>query len=379
MQTAKSKQTGKRISAYLLSLALSFGLSATAYSASPNIKLIASGYTNTGGEGVYGLTFNAATNQFGPLQLLTKNNNPSFGLKNKNLWYFVGETTEGQLLTYSQNEKSELNLLHKVPVAGHSPCYISKRNDGKFLAIANYHSGNLAVFALDKKGLPQGEPQVKQQQGTGPNTKRQEAAHAHWAGWSQLADKSTGVYVVDLGVDKIFWYPQNAKGELAEGQVAYNAAPGDGPRHLAIHPKKPWVYVVNELTNTLSFTQQDSTGKLTEVQKISTLPADFNGKNTAAHIVISANGKHVYTSNRGDENSISVFNIADDGRLTLAQTISSQGKVPRFFLLLEDAKKMLVANQESDNVAVMNVLANGQLEYTGVQTNVPRPTFLAVE
>ncbi len=378
MQIAQLMQTGKRISAYILSLALSLGLSATAYSAS-SITLIASGYTDKGGEGVYGLTFDAATNQFGELQLLAKATNPSFGLKNKNLWYFVGEANEGQLLTFNQNKNRELTFLQKVSVAGSSPCYISKRNDGKFLAVANYSSGNLAVFALDKKGLPQGEPQLKQHQGTGPNTKRQEAAHAHWAGWSQLADKSTGVYVVDLGIDKIMWYPQNKKGELAEGQVAFNAAPGDGPRHLAIHPKKPWVYVLNELSNTLSFTQQDSKGHLTEVQKASTLPADFKGKNTAAHIVISANGKHIYTSNRGDENSISVFNIADDGRLTLAQTISSQGKVPRFFLLLEDEKKMLVANQESDNVAVMNVLANGQLEYTGVQTKVPKPTFLAIQ
>lgn len=377
-------QNVKRISAYFLSFALSLGFATTAYSAPPSIKLIASGYTNTGGEGVYGLTFDAATNQFGELQLLTKATNPSFGLKNKNLWYFVGEAEGGQLLSFSQkktnqNEKNELTFLQKVSTAGKSPCYVAKRSDGKFLAVANYSSGNLAVYALDKKGLPQGEPQLKQQQGTGPNTKRQESAHAHWAGWAQLADKSTGIYVVDLGIDKIMWYPQNKKGELAEGQVAYSATPGDGPRHLAIHPKKPWVYVVNELSNTLSFTQQDSAGKLTEVQKISTLPADFNGKNTAAHIVISANGKHVYTSNRGDENSISAFNIADDGRVTLAQTISSQGKVPRFFLLLEDAKKMLVANQDSDNVAVMNVLENGQLEYTGVQTKVPKPTFLAVQ
>lgn len=371
-------QTSKRISAYFLSLALSFGLSATAYSASP-IKLIASGYTDKGGEGVYGLTFDATTNQFGELQLLAKATNPSFGLKNKNLWYFVGEAEGGQLLTFNQNEKSELTFLEKVSTAGKSPCYVAKRKDGKFLAVANYSSGNLAVYALNKKGLPQGEPQLKQHQGTGPNTKRQEAAHAHWAGWSELADKSTGVYVVDLGIDKIMWYPQNKNGELAEGQVAYTATPGDGPRHLAIHPKKSWVYVVNELSNTLSFTQQDSTGKLTEVQKISTLPADFKGKNTAAHIVISANGKHVYTSNRGDENSISVFNIADDGRVTLAQTISSQGKVPRFFLLLEDEKKMLVANQDSDNVAVMNVLENGQLEYSGVQTKVPKPTFLGLQ
>lgn len=365
----------------ILSLALIFGLTTAAYSSAANLNLIASGYTDKGGEGVYGLTFDTATNQFGPLHLLAKNNNPSFGLQNNNLWYFVDEAKEGQLLTYSKDAKGELTFLQKLSVSGTSPCYIAKRADGKYVAVANYTSGNLAVFELDKKGLPKTKPQLKQHQGTGPNVDRQESAHVHWVGWSQLADanKTTGLYVVDLGLDKIFWYSQNAKGELAEGQVAFNAAPGDGPRHLAIYPNKPWVYIVNELGNTLSFTQQDAKGKLTEIQKVSTLPADFKGKNTGAHIVISADGKHIYTSNRGDLNSISVFNVADDGKLTLAQNISSQGNIPRFFLLLESDKKMLVANQDSNSLVVMNVLPNGQLEYSGVQTQVPKPTFIGLE
>lgn len=375
----------KHLLGYAFGLALSLGISSSACSAA-SINLIASGYTNKGGEGVYGFSFNVATNQFGPVQLLTKNHNPSFGLHNNNLWYFVDETTEGQLLTYAQNgkgeaknSKGEFSLLQTLPVMGADPCYISKRKDGKYLAVANYSSGNLAVFALDAKGVPQANPQIKQQQGTGPVSDRQQAAHAHWAGWAQLADKTTGLYAVDLGADKIFWYPQNAQGILGDAQVAYSATPGDGPRHLAIHPHKPWVYVVNELNNSLSFTQQDASGHLTLVQKVSSLPADFHGKNTAAHIVISADGKHIYTSNRGDLNSISVFNIGDDGRPTLVQNISSQGKTPRFFLLLEDAKKLLIANQDSDNLVVMSILANGQLEYSGVQAQVPRPTFLAVE
>ncbi|RYY02361.1 MAG: lactonase family protein [Gammaproteobacteria bacterium] len=364
-----------------LSLTLILGITTTASSLAETVKVVASGYTDTGGEGVYGLTFDTATNKFGPIQLLTKTNNPSFGLHNKNVWYFVDEDKEGQLLSFSQNEKGELNLLQKSSVSGKWPCYISVRKDGKYVAVANYGSGNIAVFELDEKGVPKGKPQLKQHEGKGPNAERQESAHAHWAGWSQLndANKTTGIYAIDLGVDKIFWYPQDSKGTLAEGQVAYKAAPGDGPRHLAIHPQKPWVYVLNELGNTLSVTQQDTKGHLTEIQKVSALPADFKGKSTAAHIVISADGKHLYTSNRGDLNSISVFNIADDGKVTLAQNISSQGKLPRFFLLLEDAKKMLVANQDSNNLVVLNILANGQLEYSGAQTQIPKPTFLGLQ
>ena len=374
-----NKNISKHIFGYTVGLAMSFLFSTTAFSSELNI--ISGGYTDKGGEGIYKLTFDPATNKFGSTNLLTQNNNPSFGLQNNNLWYFVDESDNGQLLTYNKNEKGEFNLLQKNSVSGKSPCHISKRDDGKYITVSNYHSGNIAVFELDAKGLPQGEPQLKQHKGIGLNTNRQEAAHAHWAGWAQLPnnEKTEGIYVVDLGVDKIFWYPQNSKGVLEDGQIVYNATPGDGPRHMAFHPQKSWVYVLNELSNTLSFTQQDAKGGLTEIQKISTLPADFQGKNIAAHIVISHDGKHIYTSNRGDLSSISVFNIADDGKIKLAQNISSQGKAPRFFLLLEDAKKMLVANQDSDNLVAMNILPDGKLEYSGVQTNIPRPTFLAIE
>ena len=370
----------KHILSYALSLTFTLGLSAAAYSAT-TLDFVVSGYTEKGGEGVYGVTLDTTTNKFGALQTLAKTINPSFGLQNNNVWYFVDESSEGQLVTYSESDKGELTFLQKVSVNGKSPCFISKRNDDKYIAVANYHSGNLAVFELDKKGLPKGKPQLKQHQGSGPNTKRQEVAHTHWAGWSQLADekKTIGLYVADLGVDKIFWYPQNAKGKLGDAQVAYNAAPGDGPRHLAFHPKNPWVYVVNELSNTVSFTQQGADGHLTEAQKISTVPNGFNGNNTAAHIVISADGKHLYVSNRGDFNSIEVFDIADDGRLTAAQSISSQGRIPRYFVLLDDAKKLLITNQESNNLVVMNVLPNGQLAYFGVQTSIPSPTFVALK
>lgn len=364
---------------YALGLALSLGISTSAYSST--IKLIASGYTGKGGEGIYSLNFDTQTNKFDSLTLRAKSNNPSFGLKNNNVWYFVDESADGQLLTYSTNEKGEFNLLQKNAVSGNSPCHIAKRGDGKYIAVSNYMSGNLSVFELDEKGIPKEKPQLKQHKGTGPDAKRQEGPHAHWAGWSQLPDnkKTTGLYVVDLGVDKIFWYPQNAKGQLEKAVVAYNATPGDGPRHMAFHPQKSWAYVVNELSNTISFTQQDAKGRLTEIQKISTLPAGFRGNNTAAHIAISADGKNLYTSNRGVINSIEVFNIGEDGRLTHAQSISSQGTIPRFFQLLDDEKKLILTNQESNNIVLMDVLADGKLQYISSQISMPNPTFVALQ
>lgn len=346
---------------------------------SHTLQLMTGGYTDKGGEGIYGVSYDPLKNQFGELRLLAKTHHPSFGLQAGKHWYWVDEDAQGQLLTYASNDKNGLDLLQKISAAGASPCHLSLRGDANYLAVSNYKSGNVAVYKLDSTGIPQAQPQVLQHAGAGPDTSRQEGPHAHWAGWSQLPDnkKTLGMYAVDLGVDKIFWYPQDTNGKFGEAQVALTAKPGDGPRHIVFHPQQPWVYLLNELSNTVSFTRQEADGQLTEQQKLGTLPADFQGKNISAHIAISADGKRLYTSNRG-HHSIAVFNIAENGQLALAQIIDSQGQWPRFFVLLDEEKKLVVANQDSDNLAVFNILSNGQLAYSGVQTHVPRPTFVGV-
>lgn len=336
--------------------------------------LVASGYTDKGGQGIYSLTYNPQTASFEAPRLIASASNPSIGLQNNQLWYFVAENAQGQLLTYKAAPSGSWSLLQTTSSAGASPCHIALRQDRAYLSVANYMGGNLAIFALDAQGLPKGEPQVLQHSGRGPSA-RQEAAHAHFSAFATDAQGQNGLYAVDLGVDKVFWYPETRPGHWGPGTLAWQAQPGDGPRHLSLHPRLKRVYILNELSNTLVVAEPQPGGPLKVLQRLSTLPADFSGENTAAHIQISADGRFLYTSNRG-HHSIAVFALDDQGAATLQQIQPSGGQWPRHFTLLDDAQTLLVAHQNSNDLVALRVSPQGLLAATGARVSIPSPTFV---
>ncbi|MCK5795293.1 MAG: beta-propeller fold lactonase family protein, partial [Anaerolineales bacterium] len=131
---------------------------------------------------------------------------------------------------------------------------------------------------------------------------------------------------------------------------------GSGPRHFAFHPGGVHAYLINETASTITVFDYDSSiGKLNEIQTISTLPPDFNGRNATAEVVVDPSGRYLYGSNRGHD-SIAVFSIGQDsGKLEAIQHRSTGGRSPRNFCLSPDGKFLLAANQRSDNLLVFPV------------------------
>ncbi len=136
-------------------------------------------------------------------------------------------------------------------------------------------------------------------------------------------------------------------------------------------------FVINELSSTvLSLALQPEMGQLTALHRASTLPASYTGKNACADIHLSPDGNFLYASNRG-HNSIAVFSVGDAGELALLATESVRGDWPRNFVLSADGKKLLVANQNSDNITVFEVDGpTGLLQFSGHEMGMSRPVFL---
>jgi 6-phosphogluconolactonase len=155
--------------------------------------------------------------------------------------------------------------------------------------------------------------------------------------------------VNDLGLDRIMVYhldPATAK--LTPNDPPYwSAAPGSGPRHLAFHPNGRFAYSLNELTSSVDVLGWNAqTGTLRSIQHLSALPADFQGENTGAEIVVDSAGKFVYASNRG-HNSIAVFAIdSERGTLTAKGHAKTPGAEPRNFTIDPSGKWILVGNQK---------------------------------
>ncbi len=305
--------------------------------------------------------------------------------KDRKHLYAVNETEvyegkkSGAVSAFAIDQKTgDLTFANKQPSLGGAPCYLIASDNEKFVLVANYLGGNVAVLPVDAGGKLGAAVDLSQHSGGGPNKDRQEAAHAHSI---NLDDKNRFAYSCDLGADKIYISEFDGKtGKLKPNpaQNFFQAKAGVGPRHLAFHRSGKFAYVINELASSVTALAYDENqGTLKEIESFSTLPADFKGENTCAEIQIAPNGKFLYGSNRGDD-SIAAFKIDErTGRLDFVERTSTQGKTPRNFEIAPNGKLLLAANQNSDSVVVFRIdEKTGKLTPIGNPVAVPSPVCL---
>jgi 6-phosphogluconolactonase len=260
---------------------------------------------------------------------------------------------------------------------GSAPCYVTATDSGKFVLVANYMGGNVAVLPVLKDGSLGEATAVEQFKGSGPNRERQEAPHAHCI---VLDHANEHAYACDLGTDKVMVYRFDRRtGRLTpNAQPAVSLKPGAGPRHMTFHPNGRVAYVLNELDATVTaFTLDVRQGTLRELETVATLPADFKAPNTAADIHVAPGGKFLYCSNRGHD-SLAAFRIdPGTGRLTLLGHTPTEGKTPRNFAIDPTGAFLLAANQNSDTVVTFRIdTQTGTLRPTGHKAEVPTPVCL---
>ena len=269
---------------------------------------------------------------------------------------------------------AQLKLINQKPSGGGDPSYISLDRTGHYVLVANFASGNVAVWALDPNGSLGERTAFVQHKDSSVNPQQQLQAHAH----SIRVDPTNRFALAgDTGLDRLFVYKFNVKdGSLTANDPPFvKAAPGANPRHVAFHPNGRWLYVLTEAGSTIMLFNWDTKrGALSEVQTVSTLPKDFQGKSACAEIQVHPSGRFVYASNRGRD-SIAVFSVdAKTGRLTLIQDVPSGGKTPRNFDMDPTAHWLLVTNHDSNTAMVFRIdQQTGKLTPAGQPVDVPSP------
>jgi 6-phosphogluconolactonase len=249
----------------------------------------------------------------------------------------------------------DLVALNHRSTAGDHPCHLRIDGDGRWLAVANYGTGNVAVFPLLPDGVLGEMAAFVQHAGTGPNPNRQEGPHAHA---TIFTPDNRFLIVADLGIDQLVVYAFDADtGSLARHRAVL-VNPGAGPRHLAFHPDGMHLFVVNELTSSVTWYRYDApAGSIRELQTRSTVPSDAP-ENTAADIHLSHSGRHVYVSNRGHD-SVAVFAFDPALGLDRIAIRSSGGGWPRGFGLAPGGRHLVAANRHSNEIVLLPLLAGG--------------------
>jgi 6-phosphogluconolactonase len=251
-------------------------------------------------------------------------------------------------------------------------CHLSTDVSGRWLFAAAYSAGDIAVFSLDENGAI-GEMRTRIQHAgknelQGADAKRQNAPHPHQI---FVSPDNTRVFVPDLGLDKVFVYDFDAgTGALAGSTPAFaTLAPGAGPRHAVLHPKNNFLYVVNELDNTVSALAKTE-NEFQIVQSLSTLPQNFDGKSYTAELITSPDGKFLYATNRG-HHSIAGFAVENDGTLK-PLGVTATGAFPQHITFDVSGKWLLSSNRDARSIEVFAFEENsGALAKNSVLENLP--------
>jgi 6-phosphogluconolactonase (cycloisomerase 2 family) len=272
-------------------------------------------------------------------------------------------------------QSGRLTPLNRQLTGGKNGVSLAVDPTSRFLVLANYSSGTVAVLAINPDGsLAKLSDLVALPGKPGPHRTQQESSHPH----DVIFDpRGRFIVVPDKGLDTVFVYKLDAaSGKLvAADPPSVASRPGAGPRHADFHPSKPFAYVLNELDSTVTtFAFDPERGGLRPLQVITTLPPDFTGNGTTSEIEVAPSGRYVYASNRGHD-SLAIFAIDEaTGVLAPVGWESTQGKTPRFFGLDPPGTFLYAANQGSDTIVTFRVdQGSGKLTPTGqiVKTGSP--------
>jgi len=301
----------------------------------------------------------------------------------------VGDGKEGTVSAFSIDRATgELALLNTVNSGGAGPTFVSLHPSGRFLFVANYFGGSVAVLPILDDGRLGDAVDIKHDDGEIGPAKASNAppgsfafsghdrTHAH-----MIQPDPAGRFVlhVDLGLDQILvWKFDSTTGKLSPNDPpAISFPPGDGPRHFDFHPNGRWLYSIQEEASTIALLDYDAaSGQLTSRQTISSLPPGFAGSNFCSGIRVSDDGKFVYAGNRLHD-SIGVFSIGPNGELTYVTEEWTRGDYPRSFAFDPTGQFLYSCNQRADNIAIFAVdRATGGLRFTDQYVPVGNPSAM---
>ncbi|HEX5413343.1 MAG TPA: lactonase family protein [Terriglobia bacterium] len=345
------------------------------------------------GQGVYLFEMDPSSGALTQRELVQNPRNPSWlALSPDKKHLYSGDEIHnyqgkrsGAVSSYSVDASTgHLTLLNTVSSEGDGPAHISVHPSGRYVFVANYGGGTIAVVPIRSNGELGPATDVHQDKGPlGPQhatsappgsfaISGHDAPHAH-----MIESDPSGKRVIstDLGMDKILiWNIDLDKGKLTPNDPpSASAPPGDGPRHFVFHPNSRWFYCIQEEGSSIVVYDYASNGSLTQKQVLSTLPKGFVGTNYTSEIRISPDAKFIYGANRLHD-SIAWFSIDGDGKLTFAGEEWTRGDYPRSITLDPAGDFLYCCNQRADAITTFRInKQTGALTFTGQYTPVGTP------
>lgn len=355
-------------------------------------------YTPNGG-GIYLYRLDPSSAAMMQLQVFDDIRNPSWLAINpaRTRLYAVSEidnfqgTRSGAVVSYAINgETLRITRLSSVSSGGTTPTHASVHPSGKFVFVANYGGGNVAVFPVDADGALGAASDLRPSVGPRHHARApddppgqfavsdHDSPHLH-----MVAADPSGQFVIanDAGLDlTLVWRFDAQAGRLLPAAVPVIAAPsGSAPRHFVFHPNGRVFYNLYEHDAKIAVYEYDAAkGGLKPKQLVSALPPKFSGSNLSSEIVITADGRYLYVANRL-HNAVSIFAVAADGQLHMISEAWVHADYPRCLTIDPSGEFLYSCNQKGDSITSFRInAASGALQFTGRFEPVGSPAVMAI-
>ena len=257
---------------------------------------------------------------------------------------FASLRSAGKIASFKLDPETGGLAAISVIEADADPAYIATDHKGRFLLSAYYFAGKIAVHEIGEDGSL-------------------DAANGRWQDTEDKAhaidlDPSNRIALVPhTGPNCVFqFFFDAADGTLRSAHPdRLQMASSTGPRHLAYHPRYRWAYFDQEQGSAVTACRYSTwTAILKPVQTLPSIPADFEGSNSTAHLEIHPSGRFLYAANRGHD-SIAIYQVNQlNGRLkSMGQTATE--KTPRSFNVDRSGRFLYAAGQGSGKVAAFQV------------------------
>ena len=339
--------------------------------------------TGSGGapsEGIYRAGFNTETGKLSTAELAAEMTRPGFLARHPSLsvLYAVGNV-EGKpaVVAFDVQSDGSLTKINHTEIQDGGAAHLAVHPRGGFLMTAQYGGNSVTAFSLAHGGaLGREIAHFEHPAGSGVVSNRQAKAHPHWVGFSP---DGRFAFVPDLGMDQIVIYRTDAESNTITTHGYAESVPGGGPRHMRFSMKGDFIYLLNELTLSVStFAYNASEGTAERLDTVPSLSEEVKAGeafNSASEILVHPTGRYVYSANRGHD-SVTVYKAdPSDGSLEVIQVIHVRGSFPRNINLDPTGNWLLAAGQHSNTVAVFKIdSSTGRLQFqTRNVINVPSP------
>jgi 6-phosphogluconolactonase len=332
-------------------------------------------------KGIYHGVFDASSGKLTGVELAAEIAGPGFLAKHPSgemLYAAASDAGKPSIVAYrivGPKGSQRLEKDSSVEIGDGGAAHVSVSHDGKVVLSAQYGGGSTACFLLDENGSLVKRSDLQQHSaGSGVVQGRQDKPHAHWAGTSP---DDRFAFVPDLGMDKVVIYKLDTEAGKLTPHGYGVCPPGSGPRHMKFSPDGERIYVLNELSLSVTVFDYDSqAGTMTPIQTIETLSEAVKAKeafNSASEIRVHPSGRFVYSANRGHD-SITAFRVdPDSGKLSLIEVEPIHGAWPRNFNLDPTGRWLLAAGKNTNSVTIFRVdQKTGELQFTRDAVYVPQ-------